>query len=171
MQYSTAKPSFAPLFRCRYHLESGFFIAIMAQYEILPVPHRRNNCGIYRLHNNGVVVYVGSSLNIEQRVMTHFCERTKDFDGYSFFLSPHETLLDIETEEILKHSPIYNDRLPSYSKYTTFGAFLRKCKNAGLTDSGGRFSRALRKGLRTIQLVGNIGGFDFYKVSDLEGLI
>lgn len=40
--------------------------------------------GIYALHLEGKIIYVGQTNCIRKRIDQHMTERTKDFDGYSF---------------------------------------------------------------------------------------
>jgi CRISPR/Cas system CMR-associated protein Cmr1 (group 7 of RAMP superfamily) len=64
--------------------------------------------GIYKLYEEGVLVYIGKSLNIERRVKSHKSKGLFSFD-YSIKMElPVEDLNIIEEALIKKYKPKYN---------------------------------------------------------------
>ncbi len=73
--------------------------------------------GIYHLKSNGVVVYVGQTKNIRNRIAQHLYNSDKEFDDIDFFEVDDELLNDAEAREIVHFKPKYNKLLPSSSLY------------------------------------------------------
>lgn len=67
---------------------------------------RRQKCGVYFLLKGDQIVYVGQSININERIRTH--EKIKDFDKFTYVGCEKENLNEIEAKYILKFKPIYN---------------------------------------------------------------
>ena len=96
---------------------------------------------VYVLVNNGSVVYVGQTSNIETRLLAH--EKTKEFDSYFSIECDRKYLSAFEAELIVKLNPILNSTLPSQVKYITKsgaskiigGRKLRKLTGRGLIKS------------------------------------
>lgn len=63
--------------------------------------------GIYFLLQNGKVVYVGQSTNVEKRLIQHRCS-DKEFDSYRVMNCAHDLLLYYEKRWIKRFKPIYN---------------------------------------------------------------
>lgn len=74
--------------------------------------------GCYLLWKNGVVVYVGQSVNIMSRVGTHLAENLKDFDGFSYCLFDGD-LNDAEAELIARYKPTLNNAMPNNCIYAS----------------------------------------------------
>ncbi len=86
--------------------------------------------GVYLLWRNDVVVYVGQSENILQRIGVHLANPLKDFDGFSYAVVEIGNLNEIEADLIVRYSPIFNKGLPGQSKYVTKGQ-IRRTLNIG----------------------------------------
>lgn len=65
--------------------------------------------GIYFLLKNDEVVYVGKTVNLFERIMTHQKQCSKDFDDYVFYKIDNEKLDICERYFINKLKPIYNN--------------------------------------------------------------
>lgn len=65
--------------------------------------------GIYFLLKNNEIVYVGKTINLEQRIMSHQMNNKKDFDNFLFFKVDSEKLDLCERYFINKLKPIYNN--------------------------------------------------------------
>ena len=66
--------------------------------------------GIYFLKHNGTVVYVGKSVNVSNRILSHLAEKTKVFTDFTFISCPKELLNETETAYIYKYDPVFNKR-------------------------------------------------------------
>lgn len=82
--------------------------------DLIPIPNglaqlpTSKQCGIYFLWDGGIVVYVGQSHDLTQRVCQHIQEGVKRFSAASFiFCRPHE-LDKLERHYIEKMAPKYN---------------------------------------------------------------
>lgn len=62
--------------------------------------------GIYFLMNKGVVIYVGQSHNIKQRMLQHYKE--KIFDAIFYFECDESQLTELEAKYIDEFNPSYN---------------------------------------------------------------
>lgn len=63
--------------------------------------------GIYLLTKKDIVVYVGQSINIENRVKQH-SKTDKDFDDYIAIECTRNLLNETEEAYILRFNPVYN---------------------------------------------------------------
>ena len=64
---------------------------------------------VYALFRGDVVVYVGSSINVEDRVQTHLRQGEKAFDSYSFVsVNSVEEMHKLELFSIAAFDPEYN---------------------------------------------------------------
>ena len=81
------------------------------------VPVERNcRPSVYALYRNDVIVYVGSSVNVESRVRQHVATE-KDFDSYSFVaVKTVEEMHELEVRCIAEFSPEYNMGFASTAK-------------------------------------------------------
>ena len=75
--------------------------------------------GIYYLYKNCIIVYIGQTQNLPQRIINHIKDGVKDFDSYSFLSIPYGSLDEREFNKIVKHKPIYNKSLPYYPDWIT----------------------------------------------------
>jgi len=84
--------------------------------------------GVYALHMDGIIVYVGQGHCIFRRIRDHVGEKTKSFNGYSFIcinkplekLNYHTGRLYLnwlEVFEINHARPKLNRQFPSIEKY------------------------------------------------------
>ena len=84
---------------------------------------RPNLIGVYSLHRDGWIVYIGQAHCMRSRIHHHIREREKNFDGYSIInLMPTlermnyptgKLYLDwVECWEIARAKPILNRRIP-----------------------------------------------------------
>lgn len=64
---------------------------------------------LYRLIDNGEVVYVGKANSVMHRVKQHRDERIKEFDEVEWRIVPGKDMRRLEREEILRIAPIYNN--------------------------------------------------------------
>lgn len=71
--------------------------------------------GLYHLFKDSKLVYVGMSMNIQQRLISHIKENIKDFDNVLWFVADHylevvnyNTVHEWEKELIKQHRPILN---------------------------------------------------------------
>lgn len=71
--------------------------------------------GVYFLFKDGIIVYIGKSVNLISRVCEHFRSVIKDFDEYTYIQCSHEELDYFERIFINKHKPKYNN--DSLTKY------------------------------------------------------
>lgn len=82
--------------------------------------HKGNNFNcVYRLIDNGVVVYVGSTMMPYNRIKTHF-NGDKVFDSVSYFAvsDGYGESLKNESLEIVMYNPKYNTSLPYNDTFT-----------------------------------------------------
>lgn len=57
--------------------------ALLSKEDIVGASQKLGNCvGVYFLVKDGEITYVGKTVNIHQRLGTHFCD--KDFESYYF---------------------------------------------------------------------------------------
>ena len=83
--------------------------------------HKR---GIYFLINERKIVYVGHSINIGNRIISHKKGKRskkaplKKWTHFCFFESYCDNLEELEAFYILKHLPIYNLQIPKNSIIT-----------------------------------------------------
>jgi len=82
---------------------------------------------IYKLKRDGEIVYVGQSgteRGAKSRVLSHkHGEYQKVFDDYELYEVKGRKLNQVEADEIMKHKPVYNKRLPSNDTYITVKQF------------------------------------------------
>jgi hypothetical protein len=84
---------------------AGDFIPIPLGLSQLPIVKQ---AGIYFLFHRGIVVYVGQSEDVSQRVGQHAQEGKKVFDGASFLPCHAKHLADLERHYIELMAPKYN---------------------------------------------------------------
>lgn len=77
--------------------------------------------GIYLLFYKDKVVYVGKSLNPEQRIASHISSSDKRFDSYHIIHCNEEQLKDLESKYILNYIPKYNKMIPYSKSYPYLG--------------------------------------------------
>lgn len=91
--------------------------------------------GIYKLYNNGVVVYVGQSINVFSRVKAHKTDKLIDFDFYKYFFCDKHDLDTLEKALINKYKPIHNGTKKNKKAGTAIAKgeeyLVRNCKNCG----------------------------------------
>lgn len=66
---------------------------------------RQEICGIYILHLDNKIVYVGQSVNMYSRLQTHLNEGIKSFDEVEFIPTKYELLKQEELKLIEQHTP------------------------------------------------------------------
>jgi hypothetical protein len=76
----------------------------------LPVENINTPPGIYFLCLEGKIVYIGQSVNVAQRIVTHLNERQKEFNEVYFIPCHVNNLLTFEASLIRFFSPKYNSR-------------------------------------------------------------
>ncbi len=76
-------------------------------YE-LPLSNINTPPGIYFLCKNQDIQYIGRSVNVAQRIITHVSEGFKDFDSIYFISCSVNYLCDLETSCIRYFNPPYN---------------------------------------------------------------
>lgn len=82
---------------------------------------RRFFC-VYRLIKEGVVVYVGSSGHLANRMHGHLCS-VKDFDFVEFdIIENRYDLPNAEAKQICEYNPKYNIVMPDNDHFTTIKA-------------------------------------------------
>lgn len=74
-----------------------------------PYGLRDKICGVYFLFYQDILVYVGQSVDIDSRLLSHFT--TKAFDRYSYIVLSEDELDDVENYYINKYKPIYNSKI------------------------------------------------------------
>lgn len=79
---------------------------------------KKSSC-IYRLFYNGVVVYVGQTINIRARIINHI--PYKNFDFFDFEFCEKSDANELEAESIARHKPIHNKALPRNKKLLLLG--------------------------------------------------
>ena len=80
----------------------------------------------YFIDKNGVILYVGKSIHIKQRVLSHFYASSRDSKEKKLAFATHDihftntagelSALLLESREIKQHNPIFNRRLRRYRK-------------------------------------------------------
>jgi len=85
-------------------------------------------CGIYFLIKNNNIIYVGQSIDIWSRVMTHSLDIEKDFDYFSCHFCDKPYLDELELKYILKFKPSLNRNLPPNNQYMTKQQLLKNLK-------------------------------------------
>ena len=80
----------------------------------------------YFIDKNGAILYVGKSIHIKQRVLSHFYASGKDSKEKKLAFATHDirftktagelSALLLESREIKQHNPIFNCRLRRYRK-------------------------------------------------------
>lgn len=83
--------------------------------EVFPVKKVR---GCYLLYRDGVVVYVGQSVNIMSRIGAHLANPLKRFDGFSY-TEVDGNLNEAESELIATYNPSDNSDMPSNKTYVS----------------------------------------------------
>jgi len=74
----------------------------------LPLETITTTSGVYFLYDGNKLVYIGQSIDIRGRIMTHVREERKNFDKV-FFINCHvNQLIEIETALIKYFNPYYN---------------------------------------------------------------
>ena len=74
--------------------------------------------GLYFLLRDGVVVYVGRSIDCMRRIITHDKDPLKSFDSYSVFpIDDDEELGLAEAENIFLYCPEQNSSIPTGSRF------------------------------------------------------
>jgi hypothetical protein len=81
------------------------FIPIPLGLSQLPISKQ---AGIYFLFHRGIVVYVGQSGDVAQRVAQHIQDGNKVFDGASFLPCQAKHLSELERHYIEQMAPKYN---------------------------------------------------------------
>lgn len=66
---------------------------------------------IYFLYRRGILVYIGQSTNIYERVNNHIKGKKKIFDSFSYFECPRSLLNEYESFLICYYCPEYNETL------------------------------------------------------------
>ena len=64
--------------------------------------------GVYFLIRNNIIVYVGQSFHVYQRLTLHVIEKLKNFDSFFFLECREDEIDDLESYFIVKYSPEYN---------------------------------------------------------------
>lgn len=119
--------------------------------ERIPIRKLR---GVYLLWRGDEVVYVGQSVNIQQRIGVHLANPKKDFDAITYAIVESGDLNEIEAELIVKFNPCLNNELPRNNKYVTKSHVK---KHWGL---GGWDLRKILKGVNPVWR-------DYYLASDI----
>ena len=93
---------------------------------------------VYALKSNGVIVYIGRSVRVEDRITQHKMS-DKDFDSYEVIKSdmPAIEALSLESELIEAHHPIQNRGKSSQGRITTIK---RKARNLYLPEELSRWA-------------------------------
>jgi hypothetical protein len=78
--------------------------------------------GIYFLLQKERVIYVGQSVDVPQRLLTHLNEGRKNFDSYSWVPCDRTSLNDYEAFWIVELRPELNHSLPHNNLYKPFKA-------------------------------------------------
>lgn len=71
--------------------------------------------GVYFLYDNDNLVYIGQSVHIKLRIITHMRENKKKFNKCFFIKVSKEKLFEVETTLINKYKPIYNQKQSVYT--------------------------------------------------------
>lgn len=69
---------------------------------------RYNISGVYFLYQKNILVYIGSSKDIFNRLEFHFKDNSKEYDSYSYLELPDLEYQLTERYLINKYLPIYN---------------------------------------------------------------
>lgn len=82
--------------------------------------------GIYYLvDKNDDVVYIGQSVDIYTRINNH--RNVKDFNSFRYIeVEDREQLNCVELEEIIKHMPKLNKKLPPNNEYRELGTLKKE---------------------------------------------
>lgn len=89
--------------------------------DALYAHRKRSASGIYYLIDNDEIVYIGQSIRVYGRVLTHIKERSKQFNRFAWISIKAEQLNVSEAAQIVAHNPKYNRwaLLPSNDLYMT----------------------------------------------------
>lgn len=91
-----------------------------------------NKSCIYRLYQGDSVVYVGQSVNLANRLASHYSDKSKIFDSFDFTECDEGKMNDMEAENIVKYAPIYNTTIPKCSNYMPSGQVKSKYPEVGI---------------------------------------
>lgn len=81
-------------------------------------------CGIYCLWLGDLLVYIGQSESIMERIFKHKYE--KEFDGFTFFVCEKHELNEVEAQLILEHQPLYNRSIPVNKDFISYNQIKRQ---------------------------------------------
>jgi hypothetical protein len=124
-------------------------------------------CGVYFLVKNEEVIYVGKSIDLLTRVVSHV--KTKDFDSFAL-IQCDEHMLDFEeTKYILHYRPIQNKSVGDYEYIGLFGWYSR-CKLIYELKLNDNQIPELDRHLRIISETINCFRYKLYKVDDVQAL-
>lgn len=87
----------------------------------------RTSC-IYALIKDDIIVYVGQSVNVEQRVQAHAF--TKDFDSYSIIEENVDMNIinELEADYIINFNPVLNKTIHYNEKHLTIKQVRKKLR-------------------------------------------
>jgi hypothetical protein len=75
-----------------------------------------NHSYVYLLKKDGVVIYVGQSVTVEERITTHRRSGI-DFDDFELIKCKKELAGDLEAKNIVIYNPEHNQNLPANCLY------------------------------------------------------
>ena len=79
---------------------------------------------IYTLYSEGKAIYVGQTISLKSRLLTH--RGSKNFDHFSFFNCQIDDLDNEEAIQIVKRKPTDNIRLPKNNQFVSGKKFIRE---------------------------------------------
>jgi hypothetical protein len=80
----------------------------VSQLYRLPIEHISTPPGIYFLCKQKKIRYIGQTVNVASRIITHMSEGLKDFDSVFFITCPRNSLSDLEISLIKYLKPELN---------------------------------------------------------------
>lgn len=95
-------------------------IDFKTNFTKLEIPQSR---AIYGLYEGEELVYIGSTKNLLARIAHHVYSNRDNIKltGYSYtIIDKNKNMLDLEAEEILKHSPKLNRSIPVNAIFVSF---------------------------------------------------
>jgi excinuclease UvrABC nuclease subunit len=84
--------------------------------QCIDVSSLRVVSGVYFLCYADTVVYVGQSINVISRLMTHITSDEKQFDSAFYIPVPEHQLASVELAFIRSLAPIYNAKVKAATK-------------------------------------------------------
>jgi hypothetical protein len=87
-----------------------------------------NTSGVYFLYDASAVIYAGQAIDLVARIKSHSSLGKIPFDSFSWIQAPLDELNDLEAYYIFTLDPIYNNTIPTNSRFLQEKQCLKKLK-------------------------------------------